>query len=138
MSGRFIIGDDGVLTCIITNLARQEVILEGLRHEVLRAKFYGKDGEPIEVGVRRFPTNTGYQEWTRLLAQSPDGGRNPGSTYVLALLEPNLPRVRDLSKVQTFVIDVALRPIIGGRELGPPRKVKCRFQITGAEEEANE
>lgn len=118
--------DANVLTCSIQNLNMRQVVIEGLKDELLEAKYFSKDNREIPRG-NKFPSSINrFQEWTRLLPANPDGV-NPGAVYRQIMHYSNLP-IKQAGEIEYLVFEVKVYPLAADNRLLEGEKVKITLK----------
>ena len=129
LEGSFYI-DRESMDCRIKNLSKVSIVIEGLKDEMLRARFFDKNNVEIPAENEYTPDSKLFQDWTRLLSASPDGV-NPGSIYRLIMHFSNLPR-NQRDNIEYIVFEAKLYPLSSDKRLLDGKRVKIRLKHKNA------
>ena len=118
--------DGETMECSIQNSSKTSVVIEGLKDEMLKAEFYSRNNVAIPAKTAHAPDSKLFQEWTRLLAASPDGA-NPGSVYRLIMYYSNLPD-RRREEIDYLVFEAKVYQLSPDNRLSEGGRVKIRLK----------
>ncbi len=124
LEGIFFI-DKGTIDIQIENKSQNAVVLEGLSDRLCDAKFFTSDRKSIAFEIEKISNSKSFQEWTRLLAVSPDGA-NPGAIHRSIM---NNIRISEDKKVQIayMVFKVKVLTIEKDRRLSVPKEIEVQL-----------
>jgi hypothetical protein len=128
VSGYFHI-DNEILDCRIENKNPINIVVEGMKDELLDAKFYDANNSEILLNRKYIFDIKSFQEWTRLLASSPDGVGNPGSIYRSILMYPNLPKACERSIIKYLEFECNIYTLSDKMQLVAKGRKKIRLMI---------